>query len=206
MPSEEITRLQDDLSTIRKALKLDKPYDARDIPSALLIGFGALIALPLVEFTSWNRLLILIPALLPGFLAYLRRYVQVREKQAERTELRKEYKLGGMAAVAFVPAAVGFLWWSQRNGISREAAGAAIIFCIGVVLTGIGVLDTARRNYLIGGVTMMVFGVLIPMLTPHRIATVGVGLLAVVSLLMAAFVWWQTRLDSKSPDGSETVV
>jgi hypothetical protein len=70
VPSEEITRLQDDLSTMRKALKLDKPYDARDIPSALLVGFGALIALPLVEFTSWNRLLILIPALLPGFLAY----------------------------------------------------------------------------------------------------------------------------------------
>jgi membrane protein implicated in regulation of membrane protease activity len=205
VPSEEITRLQDDLSTMRKALKLDKPYDARDIPSALLIGFGAVIALPLVEFTSWNRLLILIPALLPGFLAYLRRYVQVRQEQPERTELRKEYQLGGMAAVAFVPAAVGFLWWSQRNGISREAAGAAIIFCIGVVLTGIGVLNTARRNYLIGGVTMIVFGVLIPMLTPQRIATVGVGLLAVVSLLTAAFLWWQTRLDSKSPDGSEIV-
>ena len=206
MPNEEIKRLKDDMFTMRQAMKLDNPYDKGDILPILLIGLGALIALPLVEFTTWNRLLILMPALLPGFLAFLRRYVQVQGRQPERTELRKEYKLGSMAAVAFVLAAIGFMWWSQRNGISREAVGAAIIFCIGAVLTGIGFLDTARRNYLIGGVTMMVFGVLIPMLTPHRIATVGVGLLAVVSFLMAAFVWWQTRLDSKSPDGSETVV
>lgn len=206
MPNEEIKRLKDDLSTMRQAMKLDKPYDKGDVSTLLLIGLGALIALLLVEFTSWNRLLILIPALLPGFLAYLRRCVQVQEKQPERTELRKEYKLGGIAAVAFVPAAIGFLWWSQRNGISREAVGAAIIFCIGVVLTGIGFLDTSRRNYLMGGVAMLAYGVLIPMLTPQRIATVGIGMLAVVSLLMAAIVWRQTRLDAKSPDGSETVV
>ena len=206
MPNEEIKRLKDDLFTMRQAMKLDKPYDKGDILPILLIGLGALIALPLVEFTTWNRLLILMPALLPGFLAFLRRYVQVQGKQPERTELRKEYKLGSMAAVAFVLAAIGFMWWSQRNGISREAVGAAIIFCVGVVLTGIGFLDTARRNYLIGGVAMLAYGVLIPMLTPQRIATVGIGMLAVVSLLIAAIVWRQTRLDSKSRIESETVV
>ncbi|MFN0055055.1 MAG: hypothetical protein ACKV0T_23020 [Planctomycetales bacterium] len=206
MPNEEIKRLKDDLFTMRQAMKLDEPYDKGDILPILLIGLGALIALPLVEFTTWNRLLILIPALLPGFLAYLRRYVQVQEKQPERTQLRKEYKLGSMAALAFVPAAIGFLWWSQRNGISREAAGAAVIFCIGAVLTGIGVLDSARRNYLIGGVAMIAFGVLIPVLTPQRIATVGVGVLACVCLLTAAFLWRQTRLDAKPPVESETVV
>ena len=168
MPNEEIKRLKDDLFTMRQAMKLDKPYDKGDILPILLIGLGALIALPLVEFTTWNRLLILMPALLPGFLAFLRRYVQVQGKQPERTELRKEYKLGSMAAVAFVLAAIGFMWWSQRNGISREA--------------------------------------LIPMLTPQGIATVGVGMLAVVSLLIAAIVWRQTRLDSKSRIESETVV
>ncbi len=206
MANEDLKRLKDDLSTMRQAMKLDKPYDEGEVVPLLLVGLGALIALPLVEFTSWNRQLILMPALLPGFLASLRRYVQVREKQPERTELRKEYQLGGMAALTFVPAAIGFLWWSQRNGISREAAGAAIIFCIGTVLTGIGFLGTDRRNYLLGGVAMIVFGVLIPLLTPQRIATVGVGMLAVVSLLMAAIVWRQTRLDTTSLDGSETVV
>ena len=206
MPNEEIKRLKDDLFTMRQAMKLDKPYDEGEILPLLLVGLGALIALPLVEFTSWDRRLILLSALLPGFLASLRRYVQVREKQPERTELLKEYKLGGMAALTFVPAAIGFMWWSQRNGISREAVGAAIIFCVGVVLTGIGFLDTARRNYLIGGVAMIAFGVLIPVLTPQRIATAGAGLLAVVSLLMAAIVWRRTRLDSKSRIESETVV
>ena len=206
MANEDLKRLKDDLSTMRQAMKLDKPYDEGEILPLLLVGLGALIALPLVEFTSWDRRLILLSALLPGFLASLRRYVQVREKQPERTELLKEYKLGGMAAVTFVPAVIGFLWWSQRNGISREAAGAAIIFCIGAVLTGIGFLDTARRNYLIGGVAMIAFGVLIPVLTPQRIATVGVGVLACVCLLTAAFLWRQTRLDAKPPVESETVV
>lgn len=206
MPNEEIQRLKDDLITIRQAMKLDKPYDEGEILPLLLVGLGALIALPLVEFTSWNQRLILLSALLPGFLAYLRQYVRVQEKQTERTGLRKEYKLGGIVFVTVVPAIFGFLWWSQLNGISREAVGAAIIFCIGAMLTGIGFLGTARRNYLLGGVAMIAFGELIPLLTPQHIATVGVGMLAVVSLLMAAIVWRQTRLDSKSPDGSETVV
>lgn len=206
MPNEEIKRLKDDLFTMRQAMKLDKPYDEGEIVPLLLVGLGALIALPLVEFTSWNQLLILIPALVPGFLAYLRQYVRVQEKQPNRTELRKEYNLGGIVFVTVVPAVFGFLWWSQRNGISREAVGAAIIFCIGVVLTGIGIPGTARRSYLFGGVAMIAYGVLIPMLTPQRIATVGVGVLAVVSLLTAAYIWRQTRLDTKSPDGSETVV
>ena len=206
MPNEDIKRLKDDLSTMRQALKLDKPYDAKDIPSALLIGFGALIALPLVEFTAWDRQMILLFALLPGLVALLLRYAEVRRTPPERTELRKELKIGGLAAVAGVPAAFGFLWWCEWNGISREAAGAAIIFCIGVVMTAIGVLDTSRRSYLICGAGAIAYGMLIPVLTSHRIATVGAGVLAFVCLLTAAFLWRQTRLDAKSPDESETVV
>lgn len=206
MPNEDIKRLKDDLSTMRQALKLDKPYDAKDIPSAVLVGLGALIALPLVEFTAWDRQLILLFALLPGLVSLLLRYAEVRKTPPERTELRKEFKIGGFAAVAGLPAAIGFLWWSQQNGIGREGAGAAIIFCIGVVTTAIGVLDTSRRSYLICGAGAIVYGMLIPVLTSHRIATVGSGVLALIGLLTAAFLWRQTRLDSKSPEGSETVV
>ena len=128
MPNEEIKRLKDDLFTMRQAMKLDKPYDKGDILPILLIGLGALIALPLVEFTTWNRLLILMPALLPGFLAFLRRYVQVRVKPS-RTYGCGRIHLGSMARW---PSCGGhrFMWWSQRNGISLEAVGAAIIFCV----------------------------------------------------------------------------
>lgn len=206
MPNEDIQRLKDDLSTMRQAMKLDKPYDARDIPSALLIGVGALIALPLIEFTAWDRQLILIFALLPGLAALLLRYAEVRKTPPERTELRKELKIGGLTAVTVLPAVIGFLWWGHQNGLSREACGAGIIFCIGVVMTGIGVLDSGRRSYLISGVGMIAFGVLIPVLTPQRIATVGTGVMAFICLLTAAYYWWQTRLDSECPDGNESVI
>lgn len=206
MAHEDINRLKEDLSTIRQALKLDKPYDAKDIPSALLVGAGALVALPLVEFTSWNRQLILILALLPGIVAYWRRYVEVQKAPPERTELRKEFKIAGLAVVTVIPGAISFLWWHQWNGISTVAAGSAILFCMGMVWLGIGLLDATRRSYLIGSVFTIAYAVLLPMLTPQRIATVGVGVLALVCLLTAAFIWRQTRLDAKSHDGSEPVV
>lgn len=206
MSNEDINRLKDDLSTMRQALKLDKPYDAKDIPSALLVGAGALVALPLIEFTTWNRQLILILALLPGAWAYLCRYLEVRKAPLERTELRKEFKIAAYAVVTVIPGAFGFLRWHEWNGISTEAAGSAIFFCMGMVWLGIGLLDASRRSYLIGSVFVTAYAVLLPVLTPQRIATVGVGILASVCFLTAAFLWWQTRLDAGSSDRSESAV
>lgn len=48
MPAEELKRLKDDLSMMRQAMKLDKPYDAADIPVGLLLALGGLVAIPLL--------------------------------------------------------------------------------------------------------------------------------------------------------------
>jgi len=203
--NNEIQRLQDDLSTMRQAIRLDKAYDKGDIAATLLLGLGALIAMPIFEFTSWNRRLVLAVALTPGLLAFSLRYATTRRIRAERPQLWNEYKLSVISAICVIPTAVGWMWWSEQFGTARQAAGSAIVFCIGVVLAGVGVLDSNRRTYLFGGVPMIAFGLAIPWLTPHRIGTVGLGVIVFALLSTAAFIWWQTRFQAASQDGSESL-
>ena len=48
MAAEELKRLKDDLSMMRQAMKLDKPYDAAEIPVLLLFAVGGAVAIPLL--------------------------------------------------------------------------------------------------------------------------------------------------------------
>ncbi|MEZ6034420.1 MAG: hypothetical protein R3C17_15095 [Planctomycetaceae bacterium] len=196
MPNEEIQRLQDDLMTMRQVMRLDKPYDAGDIPSLLLIGLGASVVVPLLEFTSWHQGMTMIVALAPGMTAFLYRYMLAKRNRVKRPALWKEYRVAAFLGVCATPLVVGWIWWSQHQfGTTREAAGASIMFCVGAVLSGFGVLDSDRRSYLSGGFFLIAFALVIPWLTPRQMAPVGAGVLAIVSLATAAFIWWQTRND-----------
>ena len=45
MLTDEIQRIEDDLATMRQAVKKDKPYERADIFPHLALGVGALICL-----------------------------------------------------------------------------------------------------------------------------------------------------------------
>jgi hypothetical protein len=197
MPNEEIQRLRGDLTTMRQVMRLDRPYDAGDIPSLLMLGLGGLIAVPLLELTSWHQRLTLILALLPGAIVYAHRYITVKKKRTERPALWKEYRGSLLGGILIALLAAGWMWWSQQHlSTTREAAGAPTMFCIGVVLVGFGVFDPNRRNYLFSGISLIAFAFAIPWLTPHQIAPVGAGALAFAMLSTATFIWWQTRNDA----------
>ena len=204
MAIEEIKRLQDDLTTMRQVMRLDKPYDAGDIPSLLLFGWGASVAVPLLEFTSWHQGMTIMVVLAPGMIAFLYRYMMAKRNRAKRPALWKEYRVAAFPGVCTSPLAVGWIWWNRHEfGTTREAAGASIIFCVGAVLSGFGVLDVDRRSYLFGGFFLIAFAMVIPWLTPRQIAQVGAGVLAISMFSTAAFIWWQTRNDVGSEDSRE---
>jgi hypothetical protein len=207
MPNDEIERLRNDLTTIRSVLRLDKPYDARDIPSILLMGLGALVSIPLLVFTMWHQRLTLILALMPGFMLYAHRYLTVKRSKDAHPELWREHRLGLVAGAIAFPLAIGWIWWSQTQfGTTREAPGAAVMFCIGVFMIIIGALNAMRRTYLIGGVGLAAFALVIPWLTPRQIAPVGATVLAIVSLLTAAFIWRNRDEHSSNRDDRESLI
>lgn len=196
MANKEIDRLRDDLSTMRRALKLDVPYDEQDIPVVLLLGIGAMITVAAVELTSWDLRSTAAVMLAPGLLAYVRRCVLTREKRSERPGLWKEYRLSIIATAAVTPLAVGWIWWSHQFGTGAQHSGSTIVFCMGVVLLGIGILDARRRVALLVAAPMIAFALAIPMLPPDRIGTAGLGALGLALTSMAAFMWWQMRLQA----------
>jgi len=206
VPNDDIQRLQDDLSTMRQAMRLDKPYAAADFGALLLFGFGGLATIALLTFTTWNpRLCFLVP-LVPGLIAYARRYSATRRVQAARPVLWQEYKLSAIAALVAIPASAGWITWSQRFGATREAAGSTIVFCIGVVMLGIGALDSKRRIYLVGGAGMIAFGMAVLCLGPRQMAVAGAAMIAVVCLAGAAFTRWKTRLEWNESGESESAI
>lgn len=191
MPNDEIERLRSDLTTIRSVLRLEEPCDTGDIPALLLLGLGALGAIPLLVFTMWHQRLTLILMLLPGLIMYGYRYLAVKRTKDERPGLWREHRLGLIAGAIAFPLALCWIWWSQiQFGTTREAAGAAVMFCIGVFLIVVGALDSTRRSYLLSGVCLAAFALAIPWMTLRQIAPIGAAVLAVASLLTAALNWW----------------
>ena len=201
---DQIKRLQRDLSTMRQAIRLDKPYDEGDIRCMLLLGLGALIAVPILEFSLWDQRLVLVLATTPGLVGYTRRYFVARRNQSNRRSLWTEYRLSAIGAVCIGVATVAWIWWSRQFGATRETAGAGIMYCLGFAGLAIGALDKDRRVYLLGGLGLIPFAMAVPWLEPRRIATFGAALIAILLPLAAAMIWWQIRRETDDTDRPET--
>ena len=199
MPTDEIQRIQNDLTTIRQAITKDKPYDRADIFSSVVLGVGALMAIPMLQFLS-PRICVLL-GVAPGMALWFARYLQTRKQQQVRPNLWAEYKWGLVAVAVITPAIIGWMWWSQQFGASRMAVGSFALFCIGIAGCLIGFIDSNRRTYLLGGIITLGFGILMPTLGPNQIPIVGLIFVAMVGLGNAAMVWWITQggLEDASP-------
>ena len=206
MSHENIQRLKNDLTTIRQVMRLDKPYDAADIPALMMFGVGGMVAIPLLLFTTWNQQLTFILTLIPGLIVYARRYLTAKRNKVERPALWKEYRVSLVAVIFAMPLTAVWVWWSQSQfGTTREAAGAAVLFCVGAFVAGVGALDSNRRSYLPGGVCLILFALAFAWLTPRQIAPAGAAVLACAMFSTAAFIWWQTRDHVRRNSGNESL-
>ena len=192
MSTDEIQRIEDDLATMRQAVTKDKPYERADIFPSLAIGVGGLIAMPMLESGINPRLCILL-GLAPGLVWWCVRYFQARNQRAARPVLWAEYKWNLVVFAALLPALLGWMWWSEQFGASRSSVGEAMLFCVGIVTGLIGCIDPNRRAYILGGISLTVFAVLLPTLDPKLIPFASCVFLAVYGFIGAAAIWWMTR-------------
>ena len=192
MSTDEIQRIKDDLATMRQAVTKDKPYERADVFPTLAYGVGGLIAIPMLQSGMNPRLCILL-VLVPGLVWCCVRYFQVRNQRAVRPVLWAEYKWSLVVLTIILPALLGWMWWSEQFGASRSAVGEAILFCAGIVTCLIGFIDPNRRAYLLSGISLTVFGVLLPTLDPKQIPFASCVFLAVIGFIGAAAIWWMTR-------------
>ena len=202
MSTDEIQRIEDDLATMRQAVKKDKPYERADIFPHLALGVGALISgalisgalitIPMLQSRIDSRLCVLL-GMAPGLVWWCVRYFQARNQRAVRPLLWAEYKWSFVALAISLPALFGWMWWSERFGASRFTVGTAMLFCVGIVSCLIGLIDPIRRLCLLPGISVIIFAVLLPTLDPKQILFAGCVLLAVCSFGGAAAIWWMTR-------------
>ena len=197
MSTDEIRRIEDDLATMRQAVTKDKPYERADIFPHLALGVGALISgalitIPMLQSQIDLRLCVLL-GMAPGLVWSCVRYFQARNQRAVRPVLWAEYKWSLVVLTIILPALLGWMWWSEQFGASRSAVGEAILFCAGIVTCLIGFIDPNRRAYLLSGISLTVFGVLLPTLDPKQIPFASCVFLAVIGFIGAAAIWWMTR-------------
>lgn len=206
MPSNELERLTSDLSTIRNAMRLDKPYAWDDVLMELLTALGGLLAILLIVFTPLDNRVAFMLGVAPAIIYYYRFSVQRRRDQADRPGLWQEVKVTLQATAIVLPLVIGWLIWSRvTESIDRPSAGAAVLFFVGVGLAYVGVFDSNRRKYLAGSVALMAYGLIYPFLTPHQGALCGASALIVGGLGGAAIIRWQLKRDRTSLMGTEAI-
>lgn len=195
MNANELQRIENDLATIQQVVKRDKPYSKGDIWPLLALGIGSIVSLFLLTFKVLPPRASVLLTLVPGIMLYARRYFDVHKTQAERPVLWKEYRWSAALAAILLPAAFGWLWWSQRFGASDGMSAAAVVFCMGIGMSFIGVMDSARRYYLITSIPLMILALSLPAIGSQglNIAYAGTAFLAITCFTNAVFIWYSTR-------------
>ena len=202
MSTDEVRRVEEDLRVMRQSLRLDRPYDRRDVFPLIVLGCGALVALPLLYARMFaNPRICMLLCLAPGALLFVRRYFDARREQAERPNLWFEYRFSAVAVLLGIPAVVGWIWWSQQRGLSRIEAGAPLMFCIGMASLFVGLFQSDRRQFTVIGIGIMAFAAVLPLIRGMQIPYFGSLLIAGLAFGSAAFIRLQTRPDSESTGG-----
>jgi hypothetical protein len=197
MASSELERVVSDLSLMRDAMRLGKPYTRDHVNQDLVTALCGLLALLLILFTPLSSKLAFALGLLPGVLYYLRFTAHQHNQRAIHPSPWKEEKLTLRALAVTVPLVIVWLVWSRLGGpIDIQSASAAALYFMGVGLGVLGVIDPNRRRYLAGSAVLLVYGLSLPMLTPQQISLGGAIALLAGGLLSAGITACQLKADS----------
>jgi hypothetical protein len=204
MPSNELERVASDLSSIRDAMRLGKPYTWDDVNRDLVGAFCGLLAMLLILFSPLGNKLAFTLGLLPGIVYYLRFSAQQHGRRAAHPSPWKEERLTLQALGIAVPLVVVWLLWSRIVGsIDIRSASAGALYFVGVGLGVLGVIDPHRRRYLAGSVVLLAYGLATPSLPPQQMVLGAAWALVAGSLLSAGITVFQLRFDSDMPGQGE---
>jgi hypothetical protein len=204
MPSSELERVSADLSSMRDAMRLGKPYTWDDVNQDLVTALCGLLSMLLILYSPLSSKLAFSLGLVPWIPYYLRFTVKRRSRRAAHPSPWKEEKLTLQAMAVVLPLVIAWLLWSRHGGpIDIKSAGAAALYFMGVGLGVLGVIDPNRRRFLAASVVLLAYGVASPSLTLEQMGLGGALGLITYGLLSAGITFFQLKFDGELPGQGE---
>lgn len=197
MSDADLRRMREDLDTIQEAAGLNLPFGWADVWQALALApSGAALALWAAFAPEEHLVLGLAPLLLLALVASVR-HLRGSGRAAARSGREKRFETLSTLGVAAGLAV--YLLWARTFGAMRGTPGAgAPCYFLGVMCILMGLSARARRVYFAGAVSLIPFGLIIPLLANQQQVAAAGGLAVLVAGLAAAgLMAWQLRTDGK---------
>jgi hypothetical protein len=194
MSSNDLKRVQADLSTMHSALGIGSPWSAADVWFCLAIaataGLYALLCWPNATWevhSSWAAAPL--AATLIAYVLYIA--AKSRTLPAREEPRRREYKSTLVAMAFVIPAAVGYAKWGQYVGMTTSQMVGCVLSLMGAAFFVIGVaappVRYPRSYFIATAIPLMLFGLLIPV-TPADYRHSLIGLMGLMAMALAAFI------------------
>ncbi len=174
MSSTDLTRVKEDLATIRSAAGLEPPFGHEDVRASFMLAAGGAVAmlwalLPLGLPDQWGMIPVIL--LVIAYVARMRaRYARETGRSGVR---RREYTAGLVGMVVVGVLAVVYRLWATKLGISLTVAGGAALFILGLSLILPVLRDRMRVPDLGLAVPLMLCGLAIPLVSVSLWILVG---------------------------------
>ena len=165
MSSSELDRLQDDLRTIRAVTGMDLPFDRFDVRGTLIVAccafLPAVIGMAGIE-SRWLLGAAAAPFVVTVLSLVGRNYRASHPSKACPHEKRKEYRVGLLVTIAFLPLLVGFHIWATRAGAPADVANGCVMIFLGSLLLIDGLYHSGRRSAVFPGIAAIFGGLMWP--------------------------------------------
>src|SRR5262249_3373527 len=193
MSDADVRRMREDLDAIQQAAGLVLPFRRADVWQALALAAAGALLTAWAYFGPGEYLAFgLAPVLLLALVAGARQL-----GKAEPTA-RRETRFSTVSTLAVSAGLAVYFLWAKRSGLVQGAPGAVACFFLGIMCLLLALSAPARRVYFAGTVSLMPFGLVIP-LCANQQAVAAVGDLAVVlaGLTAATILAWQLRTSQR---------
>lgn len=193
MSESSLDRVRKDLDAIRHVIGVDLPFGRADVVANLwLFPCGLLMAMwPWV--LGWEYRKMALAPLLLALLGCLWCSYNAHRYRSIRPSAWREHKLGLLSALVMLACVMPYAQWERHVGVPRGSVGAALMFSIGVGGLLMCVIDWRRRYYVGWAIPLMVFGVVLPLLTPAHVISAAGASMATAGFLTASIQAWQLR-------------
>jgi hypothetical protein len=200
MSEAELQRMREDLDTIQQAAGLALPFRWADVWQTLAMAPAGVLLAVWAYFGPADYLGIgLLPLLLLALVAGVRHLWKPRVSELD-PGVRREKLFDTVSNLAVGAGLAGYFLWAKKFGLALGVVGAVACYFLGITCFLLGLTAPARRVYFAGAVSLIPFGLMIPLCgNQQMVAAVGGLAVLLAGLTAPAILAWQLRT---SPRGS----
>ena len=190
----EITRVKQDLETVRQAAGIGLPFGREDVITEFVMAGGLAIFGFLSVFVRgyWLFWAFLLPALGALVVSLILLRLKYRRSTGRSAVRRRQYTAGFAGGLASTALLLAFHWSGLAHAYSHLVYAAFACGC-GVALMIVGIADSRQRAYVGGAVGLLVAGLGIVFFYETHVVAVVAAALAGGLLADAAIMTYQLR-------------